>query len=72
MLEKQVTALTTILKDNDIQEYAGDAFWNIIKAVSFGDVGALLDTAADVKNLLFHFVRMYAILCLSILEKRGK
>lgn len=54
MFENQVTALTTILKDNDIQEYAGDAFWNIIKAVSLGDVGALLDTASDVKNLLFH------------------
>lgn len=54
MLEKQVTALTTILKDNDIQKYADDTFWNIIKAVSLGDVGALLDTASDVKNLLFH------------------
>lgn len=54
MFENQVTALTAILKDKDIQEYAGDAFWNIIKAVSLGDVGALLDTASDVKNLLFH------------------
>ena len=39
MFENQVTALTAILKDKDIQEYAGDAFWNIIKAVSLGDVG---------------------------------
>ena len=54
MFEKQVTALTTILKDNDIHEYTGDAFWNIIKAVSLGDVGALLDGGSDIKNLLFH------------------
>ena len=37
MFEKQVTALTAILKDTDIQSYAGDGFWNIIKAVSLGD-----------------------------------
>lgn len=54
MIEKQVTALTTILKDKDIHEYTGDAFWNIIKAVSLGDVGALLDSGTDIKNLLFH------------------
>ena len=43
MFDKQVTALTAILKDKDIREYSGDAFWNIIKAVVLGDVGALLD-----------------------------
>ena len=53
MFNNQVSALATILKDNDIHEYAGDAFWNIIKAVSLGDVGALLDTASDVKNSLY-------------------
>ena len=54
MLEKQFEALTTILKDKDIHEYAGDAFWGIIKAVSLGDVGALIDSGGDIKNLLFH------------------
>lgn len=54
MFENQVTALTTILRDKDIHEYAGDAFWNIIKAVSLGDVGALIDSTTDIKNLLFH------------------
>ena len=54
MFENQIVTLTTILKDKDIHEYAGDAFWNIIKAVSLGDVGALLDSSADIKNLLFH------------------
>jgi len=54
MFDKQVTALTTILKDKDIREYSGDAFWNIIKAVVLGDVGALLDATNDLKNILFH------------------
>ena len=54
MFEKQVTALTAILKDTDIQSYAGDGFWNIVKAVSLGDAGALLDSANDIKNLVFH------------------
>lgn len=31
MFDKQVTALTAILKDKDIREYSGDAFWNILK-----------------------------------------
>ena len=56
MFEKQVTALTAILKDTDIQSYAGDGFWNIVKAVSLGDAGALLDSANDIKNLVFHIV----------------
>ncbi len=54
MFEKQVSTLTTIWKDTNIQEYAGDAFWNIIKAVSLGDLEALKDTALDVKNIIFH------------------
>jgi len=54
MFDKQVTALTAILKDKDIREYSGDAFWNIIKAVVLGDVGALLDATNDMKNILFH------------------
>ena len=54
MFDKQVTALTAILKDKDIREYSGDAFWNIIKAVVLGDVGALLDAINDLKNILFH------------------
>ena len=54
MFDKQVTALTAILKDKDIREYSGDAFWNIIKAVVLRDVGALLDATNDLKNILFH------------------
>ncbi len=54
MFDNQVKALTAILKDKDIKEYAGDAFWNIIKAVVLGDIGALVDAATDVKDILFH------------------
>lgn len=54
MFDKQVTALTAILKSKDIREYSGDAFWNIIKAVVLGDIGVLLDTTDDLKNILFH------------------
>lgn len=54
MLENQITTLTTILKDKDIREYAGDSFWSIIKAVSLADVGALGDATKDIKDLLFH------------------
>lgn len=53
MFENQIVTLTAILKDKDIREYAGDAFWNIIKAISLGDVGALLDSSVDIKDLLF-------------------
>lgn len=44
MFENQIATLTTILKDKDIHNYMGDTFWNIIKAVSLGDIGALLDS----------------------------
>lgn len=54
MFDKQVAALTAILKDEDIRNYSGDAFWSIIKAVVLGDVGALLDATKDMKDILFH------------------
>ena len=52
MFENQIATLTTILKDKDIHNYMGDTFWNIIKAVSLGDIGALLDSSIDIKNML--------------------
>ena len=54
MFENQIATLTTILKDKDIHNYMGDTFWNIIKAVSLGDIGALFDSSIDIKNMLFH------------------
>lgn len=53
MFENQIATLTTILKDKDIHNYIGDTFWNIIKAVSLGDIGALLDSSIDIKNMLW-------------------
>lgn len=54
MLEQQINALATIIKDNDIQQYAGETFQNLIKAVVFGDVEAGADACREVGSLLFH------------------
>ena len=54
MFDKQVTALTDILKDTDIREYSGDAFWNIIKAVVLGDACAMLDATDDLQNIVIN------------------
>lgn len=54
MLEQQINALATIIKDNDIQQYAGETFLNLIKAVVFGDVEAGVDASREVSSLLFH------------------
>lgn len=54
MIEKQIRTLTVILKDKDIRRFEGDAFWNIIKAVSLGDVTALVDSSKNFESLLFH------------------
>ena len=51
MFENQIATLTTILKDKDIHNYMGDTFWNIIKAVSLGDIGALLDSSIDIRSV---------------------
>lgn len=54
MLKKQITALTTIIRDKDIRKYSGDAFWSIIKATITGDVGALFKAGDDIKNIVLH------------------
>lgn len=60
MLNDQINALTAILKDNDIQEYAGDAFWKIIQAVYMGDVNILnigqtvVEVGNDIRQILIH------------------
>ena len=54
MLENQVNALVTILKDKDIQDYAGGAFWNLINAVLFKDKEAGVEGIANVKELIFN------------------
>lgn len=52
MLEKQINALTIILKNEDIHKYTGEAFMNIIKAVILGDPNALIDSGKDIKEII--------------------
>ena len=33
MLDEQLNELASIVKNDDLKEYAGDAFWNLIQAV---------------------------------------
>lgn len=60
MLNDQINVLTAILKDNDIQEYSGDAFWKIIQAVYMGDVNILnigqtvVEVGNDIRKILIH------------------
>lgn len=53
-LNEQINALVTILKNEDIQSYAGESFWKLIQAVVFKDNFTGIEAAKDVKNLLFH------------------
>lgn len=54
MLKKQIEALTTILKNDDLQNYFGDGFWNLIQAVITGDPFSALAAGKDIKELIFH------------------
>lgn len=54
MLDKQVTALTAILRNEDLKNYAGDAFWNLIKAIFAKDVESGLIVTNDIREIIFH------------------
>lgn len=54
MVEKQIENLASLVKNTDLQQYTGDAFWNIIKAVIGKDPFAGIEATKDVKQLLFH------------------
>ncbi len=54
-LNNQVTALSNILKTEEIKNYAGSAFTKIIKAVISGDMTSLYEAGEDVKELICHF-----------------
>lgn len=54
MLNKQIEALTTILTNDDLQNYAGDGFWNLIQAVITEDPFSALSAGKDIKELIFH------------------
>ena len=54
MLKKQTEALSKILSNDDLQTYAGDAFWNLIQAVVTSDPFAEIAAIKDVKDIIFH------------------
>lgn len=54
MLKKTCDSLATIIHDEDIQQYAGDAFINFIQAVICNDPIAPISLAKNSAELLFH------------------
>lgn len=54
VLNNQLAKLTTILEDKDLQEYSGDAFWNLIQSVIAGDSFSGIEAAGDIKKIIFH------------------
>ena len=54
MLDNQVRTLQTILSNEDLQDYAGDGFWNLIQAVVTSDPFSAMAAMKDIKELIFH------------------
>lgn len=54
MLDNQVNALRCIMEDSEIRNYTGDAFWNLIQAVTTADAFAGITAAKDIKEIIFH------------------
>ena len=55
MLDRQIAKLKSIMSDEDLREYTGDAFWKLISCVISADPIAGIKSIEDVKNLVFHF-----------------
>lgn len=54
MLDNQIQALTTIIKDKDLQGYTGDSFWDLIQAVVMQDPFSGIGAAKNIKELILH------------------
>lgn len=54
MIGNQVRALATIIKDEEIQKYVGDSFWNLVQAVVTKDIFSGLEATKNIKELIFH------------------
>lgn len=54
MLENQIKKLTAILTDEDLQNYSGECFWNLIQAVIAEDPFSGIVAGKNVKELVFH------------------
>ena len=55
MLDNQIAKLKSIISDEDLKEYAGDAFWGLISCVISADPVVGIVSIQDVKKLVFHF-----------------
>lgn len=54
MLDNQIQALTTIIKDKDLQRFTGDSFWDLIQAVVMQDPFSGIGVAKNIKELILH------------------
>ena len=54
MLDDSTNKFAIILRNEDLQNYAGDAFYNLVKAVTIHDMGAAIDGIKDVKDFVFY------------------
>ena len=54
MLDKQISTLTTILSNEEIQSYADEGFWSLIQAVVTSDPFAGLSGVRNIKDIIFH------------------
>lgn len=54
MLDNQIAALKTILSDEDLQQYSGEGFWNLIQAVVLSDPFAGTVALNNIRELIFH------------------
>ena len=54
MLENQIDTFRSICSNEDLQQYTGDAFWDLIQAVIFSDPLSGITTVKNIKDLIFH------------------
>lgn len=54
MLNRQVEAMESILKNKDLRDYSGDFFWDFIGMIVCSDSVAGAKSLVDVKNLVFN------------------
>lgn len=54
MIVGQIKALAEIIKNDDLREYTGDTFWNLVQAVISQDPMSGTLAAKDVKQIIFH------------------
>ncbi len=55
LIDSKIQTISHILKNEKLQNYAGNSFKKIIKAVMSGDIASLSDTAEDVLGHLLNF-----------------